>query len=268
MTQKFLYSRENRKEDTIISLGNLRIGQDLVFMAGPCSVEDNLDLMISIAKKVKDSGAKVFRAGAFKPRSSPYSFQGLGERGLKILNKVREETGLLIITEVMDTRDVDIVSKYSDIIQIGARNMQNFSLLKEVGKQNKPVLLKRGLSATLDEFLMSAEYIMKEGNTNVILCERGIRTFVDYTRNTLDLSIVPALKEKTHLPIVIDPSHATGYRSYVKSMSLASVAAGCDGLLLEVHINPDKAASDSKQTIDPEVFENIVNKSLSIKKIL
>ncbi|MBI5416499.1 3-deoxy-7-phosphoheptulonate synthase [Candidatus Poribacteria bacterium] len=255
-----LASREFKREDTKINFGNITIGnKKIVVMAGPCSVENN-NMMFEIAEKVKKSGAHVVRGGAFKPRTSPYDFQGLGEAGLKILAEVREKIGIPVITEVMDTRDVPLVMKYADIIQIGARNMQNFNLLKEVGKYKKPVLLKRGIAATIKEFLMSAEYIMSEGNNNVILCERGIRTFSEETRNTLDLSAVPVLKQLTHLPIVVDPSHATGKWILVEPMAKASIAAGCDGLIIEVHSNPEEALSDGAQSLIPEKFDDLMKK--------
>lgn len=268
MEDKFLYSRKNHEEDSVINVNGVRVGENVCIIAGPCSVEEDENLMIEIGKKVKEAGADMFRAGAFKPRTSPYSFQGMGEEGLKILSKVREETGLPIVTEVMDTSDVQLVSSYADVIQIGARNMQNFALLKAVGKQDKPVLLKRGLAAKIDEFLMAAEYIMKEGNHKVILCERGIRTFNDYTRNTLDLSIVPALKQRTHLPIIVDPSHGTGVRELVLPMSNASVASGADGLMIEAHNNPDKAVSDGAQTVDIDLLSGIISSVKNIKEIL
>lgn len=238
--------------------GGLHVGgKRIIVMAGPCSVE-NEKLLIDIAKKVKAAGATVLRGGAFKPRTSPYSFQGLGEKGLKFLAQARRETGLLIVTELMDVRDMSLVEKYSDIIQIGARNMQNFNLLKVVGQSRKPVLLKRGMSATLKELLMSAEYILAEGNFNVILCERGIRTFADYTRFTLDIAAIEALKTLSHLPVVIDPSHATGRWGLVSSCSLAAVAAGCDGLLVEVHPKPEEAFSDGAQSLLPDNFKDMM----------
>lgn len=256
--KKYLYSREYKKTDTIIDIKGIKIGgKDIVIIAGPCAV-DNSSYILETAKTVKRSGAKLLRGGAFKPRTSPYSFQGMGEKGLKILAKAGKETGLAIVSEVMDTKDVKLVEKYVDIIQIGARNMQNFSLLKAVGKSKKPILLKRGLSATLDEFLMAAEYIMKEGNKKVILCERGIRTFVKYTRNTLDLNIIPALKKETHLPIIVDPSHATGRTDLIIAMSKASVAAGADGLIIETHPEPKKAISDKDQTLNLKQFNQLM----------
>ncbi len=254
-----LASRDFRKEDSVIDIGGgVKVGGNrLVVMAGPCSVE-NRKLLIDIAKKVKKAGATVLRGGAFKPRTSPYSFQGLGEKGLKFLAEARKETGLKIVTELMDIRDIGLLCKYADIIQIGARNMQNFDLLKEVGKTKKPVLLKRGMSNTIKEFLMSAEYIMSEGNFNVILCERGIRTFEDSTRFTMDLSAVPVVKSLSHLPIIIDPSHATGRWGLVGSASKAAVAGGADGLIIEVHPNPEEAFSDGEQSLLPENFSKLM----------
>jgi 3-deoxy-7-phosphoheptulonate synthase len=228
-------------------------GDNFVVMAGPCSVESREQILLS-AEQVKKAGAKVLRGGAFKPRTSPYSFQGLEEEGLKLLAEARQKTGLLIITEVITPADVALVGEYTDILQIGARNMQNFVLLKEVGKLKKPVLLKRGQSSTLKELLMSAEYIMSQGNEQVILCERGIRTFEDYTRNTFDLSAVPALKELSHLPVIADPSHGTGVRSLVTPMAKAAIAAGADGLIVEVHPNPEEAFSDGAQSLTPDQF--------------
>ena len=254
-----LVSRDFRKENTVIDLGGgVRIGGDeVIVMAGPCSVEKE-ELLVDIAKKVKQAGAKVLRGGAFKPRTSPYSFQGLGEEGLKYLKNAKDETGLLIVTELMDIRNLELVEKYADIIQIGARNMQNFDLLKEVGRSKKPVLLKRGMSNTIKELLMSAEYILAEGNFNVILCERGIRTFEDATRFTLDLSAIPLVKNLSHLPIVADPSHATGKWGLVLPCAKAAVAAGSDGLLIEVHPNPEEAFSDGAQSLYPEKFGELM----------
>jgi 3-deoxy-7-phosphoheptulonate synthase len=226
---------------------------NFVVMAGPCSVESREQILLS-AELVKKAGAKVLRGGAFKPRTSPYAFQGLEEEGLKLLSEAREKTGLLIITEVITPTDVPLVSEYADILQIGARNMQNFALLKDVGKLKKPVLLKRGQSSTLKELLMSAEYIMSQGNEQVILCERGIRTFEEYTRNTCDLSAVPALKELSHLPVIVDPSHGTGVRSLVTSLAKAAVAVGADGLIIEMHPHPESAFSDGAQSLTPEQF--------------
>lgn len=239
--------------------GPVVIGNNhFVVMAGPCSVESRDQIMLS-AEQVKRAGAKILRGGAFKPRTSPYSFQGLEEEGLKLLAEARDKTGLHIITEVISPSDVALVAEYADILQIGARNMQNFPLLKEVGKIRKPVLLKRGMSSTLKELLMSAEYIMSEGNYDVILCERGIRTFEDYTRNTCDLSAVPALKELTHLPIIVDPSHGTGVRSLVLPLAKAAVAVGADGLIIEVHPNPEEAFSDGAQSLLPQQFEVLMD---------
>jgi 3-deoxy-7-phosphoheptulonate synthase len=228
-----------------------------VVMAGPCSVESREQLLLS-AEQVKKAGARILRGGAFKPRSSPYSFQGLEEEGLKLLAEARAKTGLSIITEVITPTDVPLVAEYADILQLGARNMQNFALLKEVGKYQKPILLKRGLSSTIKEWLMSAEYILSQGNGNVILCERGIRTFEDYTRNTCDLSAVPALKELSHLPVIVDPSHGTGVRSLVTPLAKAAVAVGADGLIIEVHPNPEKAFSDGAQSLNPTQFEELM----------
>ena len=253
-TSHKLASRDFKSEDSKVKIGNVVVGGDrVVIVAGPCAVESH-DQAMSIAKEVKKYGAVLFRGGAYKPRSSPYSFQGLEEEGLKILAKVREETGLGVVTEITSPAQADLMMEYVDAIQIGARNMQNFELLKCVGKMDKPVVLKRGLAATIQEWLMSAEYIMAGGNNNVILCERGIRTFEPYTRNTLDLSAIPVLKQLTHLPILIDPSHATGIREKVSPMARAAVAAGADALMIEVHNNPDQALSDGPQSLYPEQF--------------
>ncbi len=261
-----LVSREFHPHNTIIKVNGFEIGgNEIIVMAGPCSVESE-EQIIETAKSVKKSGAKILRGGAFKPRTSPYSFQGLGEEGLKLLKKAKEETGLPIITEVMDVRDVPLICKYADILQIGARNMQNYNLLKEVGKCRHSVLLKRGLSATVNEWLMSAEYIMSEGNYNIILCERGIRTFETITRNTLDLNAVPAVKELTHLPVVVDPSHGTGKYSLVAPMSKAAIAAGADGLILEVHPNPEKSVSDADQTISTKRFAKLMDELKLVAK--
>lgn len=249
----------NGSERTMIRVGKSVIGKGLVVIGGPCSVESE-EQLLETARKVKEAGADMLRGGVFKPRTSPYSFQGLGLKGLKILEKAKEETGLPIVSEVMDTRDVAWVSEYVDVLQIGARNMQNFSLLKEVGKANKPVLLKRGMHSTIEEWLNSAEYVLKEGNQDVILCERGIRTFETYTRNTLDLSAVPALRELTHLPVVVDPSHGTGKASLIEPMSMAAVASGADGLIIEVHRNPMEALSDKDQALTPTQFGELVRK--------
>ncbi len=250
---------KNKGKRTIVQVGNVKIGDDFVMIAGPCSVE-NEKQMITTAIAVKNAGANMLRGGAFKPRTSPYSFQGLGLKGLKILEMAKKETDLPIVTEVLDTRDVTWVSEYADVLQIGARNMQNYSLLKEVGKVGKPVLLKRGMYSTLNEWINCAEYILAEGNPNVILCERGIRTFETYTRNTLDLSIIPAVKEVTHLPIIVDPSHGMGKASLIEPMSLAAVAAGVDGLIIEVHYNPAEALSDKEQSLKPVDFKRIADK--------
>jgi 3-deoxy-7-phosphoheptulonate synthase len=244
-----------------VMIGNVPIGatQDVVLISGPCSVEDR-DGLLSIARSVRKAGARVLRGGAFKPRTSPYSFQGLGEEGLRLLADARAETGLPIITEIMDTRDLPLVERYADCLQIGSRNMQNFSLLKEVGRSKLPVLLKRGFSATINDVLMSAEYILNEGNPNVLLCERGIRTFETMTRNTLDLSAVPILKAKTRLPVVVDPTHGIGLREFIPSMALAAVAAGADALMIEVHDDPERARSDGEQALVPEVFSDLVQR--------
>lgn len=244
---------------SIIDVQGVKVGQDFVVIAGPCSVESEMQTM-KTALAVKEAGANMLRGGAFKPRTSPYAFQGLGLKGLKILDKARKETGLPIVTEVVDTRDVSWVSEYADVLQIGARNMQNFSLLREVGKSGKPILLKRGMYSTLEEWLNCAEYILAEGNPNVILCERGIRTFETYTRNTLDLSMVPAVHTETHLPLLIDPSHSTGILSMIEPMSIAALMAGADGLEIEVHIDPDNALSDKDQQLNPVQFSLLMKK--------
>ena len=253
-----LVSREAKAEDSVVRVGPVPVGgPDLVVMAGPCAVETR-EQTLAIARAVKSAGAHVLRGGAFKPRTSPYSFQGLGEEGLRYLAEAREETGLPVVTEALDTESVDLVERYADAIQIGARNMQNFSLLRRVGRAKKPVLLKRGLSATLEEFLMSAEYVLSEGNYAVILCERGVRTFSDFSRNTLDLSVVPAVKKMSHLPILVDPSHGTGRREKVAPLSRAAAAVGADGLMIEVHNDPDRALSDGAQSITPDMFADLV----------
>lgn len=253
-----LASRDFHPSDTIIDVDGVKVGGgNLAIIAGPCSVESEEQLM-TIAKTVKASGANMLRGGAFKPRTSPYSFQGMGEDGLKLLRKAKEETGLPIVTEIMDELNFDVVEEYADILQIGARNMQNFSLLKRAGKSHKTILLKRGLSATIEEFLMSAEYIMSKGNKKIILCERGIRTFETYTRNTLDISVIPAVKELSHLPILIDPSHASGRWAMIEPLSKASIACGADGLMIEVHHQPELAVSDGAQSLKPEKFENLM----------
>jgi 3-deoxy-7-phosphoheptulonate synthase len=253
-----LASREFKKENTEIDVRGIVIGgKKIPVMAGPCAVE-NKTVLAMIAEKVKAGGAAILRGGAYKPRTSPYSFQGLGEEGLEYLAEAREKTGLPIVTEIMDPRDLDVIARYADVIQIGARNMQNFRLLLEVGSAQKPVLLKRGLSSTIKEWLMSAEYIMSRGNHQVMLCERGIRTFETATRNTLDLSAVPVLKQLTHLPVVVDPSHGVGKRDLVAPMTKAAVAAGADALIIEVHTNPEEAMSDGDQSLKPDQFEQLM----------
>jgi 3-deoxy-7-phosphoheptulonate synthase len=253
-----LVSRETHPHSSIISVGEVNIGGAApVIMAGPCSVESE-EQALTIGHIVKGYGAKVFRGGAFKPRTSPYSFQGLGEEGLKILAKVRQETGLLIITEATDCENIELVEKYADIIQIGARNIQNYSLLRRAGQSFRPVVLKRGFATTIEELLMSAEYIMSEGNKEVILCERGIRTFSDNMRNTLDISAIPCIKEVSHLPVIVDPSHAAGKREYVVPLAKAAIAVGADGLLVEVHNDPPHAASDGRQSLYPEQFKQMM----------
>ena len=253
-----LVSREAKREDTVVSVGGVPVGGPRVaVVAGPCAVESERQA-IDIAREVVAAGATLYRGGAFKPRTSPYSFQGLGEPGLKILKKVREETGLPIVTEVLDTDTAELVAEYADCLQIGTRNMQNFALLKKVGRIRRPVLLKRGMSATIEEFLLSAEYLLSEGNYDVLLCERGVRTFADHTRNTLDLSVIPYVKRISHLPILVDPSHGTGKRLKVLPMSRAAVAAGSDGLLIEVHNHPEVALSDGPQALLPEMFAQLM----------
>jgi 3-deoxy-7-phosphoheptulonate synthase len=252
---------------TVVSVGPVRVGEGFVVIAGPCSVESERQAL-ETARAVKKAGANLLRGGAFKPRTSPYDFQGLGLKGLKILDLARRETGLPVVTEVTDPRDVSWVSEYADVLQIGTRNMQNFSLLKEVGKMNKPVLLKRGMYSTLKEWLSCAEYILAGGNSQVILCERGIRTFETYTRNTLDLSIVPAVKELSHLPIIVDPSHGTGRLSLIEPMSLAALAAGADGIIVEVHCNPAEALCDKDQALSPLLFNGLMNKLRRLKEAL
>lgn len=262
-----LANRLFHPDDTVLDIGGSVVGGETVaIMAGPCSVESE-EQILSIAEKVKESGATFLRGGAFKPRSSPYSFQGLREHGLELLKLAKEKTGLPIVTEVMSVSTIEEVSQYADVLQIGARNMQNFDLLKEVGKTDKPVLLKRGLSATIEEFLMSAEYIMAEGNQKVILCERGIRTFETFTRNTLDLSAIPALKKLSHLPVVVDPSHAAGMWWMVEPLSKAAIAVGADGLIIEVHNDPVNAKCDGQQSIKPERFDSLVKSLREIARV-
>jgi 3-deoxy-7-phosphoheptulonate synthase len=267
-----LVSRDVKEEDTVIRIptpsGDVNFGGGtLAIIGGPCAVETR-EQAFAVARAIKAAGARMFRGGAYKPRTSPYSFQGLGEPGLGILAEIRDELGMGIVTEAIDNESLDLVEKYADVIQIGARNMQNFSLLKRAGHAQKPVLLKRGMSATLDEFLMAAEYVMSEGNYNVILCERGVRTFSDFTRNTLDLSIVPAVQKRSHLPILVDPSHGTGKRHKVLPLSRAAVAAGADGLLIEVHHEPDRALSDGMQSILPEEFAQLIQEARAIASVL
>ncbi len=262
-----LVSREIHHDDSVIDVGKgVSIGGNkLAVMAGPCSIE-NLDMLYTIGRAVKKAGASILRGGAFKPRTSPYSFQGKGEEGLKYLKEVGDSLGMVTISEVMDTRDVELVAKYVDILQIGARNMQNFNLLKEIGGTKKPVLLKRGLASTVKDLLMSAEYILSEGNFNVMLCERGIRTFEDSTRNTLDISVVPLVKQLSHLPIIIDPSHAAGKWGLVPSLSKAAVAAGADGLIIEVHDRPEEAYSDGAQSLKPSTFATLMDELKPISR--
>ena len=269
VTQPYkLVSREAKPDDTIVSVGGIDVGGNgVVVVGGPCAVE-SLDQTRTIAEGVRRAGGQLFRGGAYKPRTSPYSFQGLGEPGLEILARVREEFDLPVVTEAIDHESLMLVDKHADCIQIGARNMQNFALLKSAGRARKPVLLKRGMSATLEELLLSAEYIMSEGNYNVILCERGVRTFADHTRNTLDLSVVPAIKRMSHLPIVVDPSHGTGKRTKVLPMSRAAIAVGADGVLIEVHHKPEEALSDGPQAILPEAFEQLVREVDAIARVL
>ena len=267
MNKLRLTSKSEEHQKTIIDVAGVKIGQDLTIIAGPCSVETEKQV-VGTALAIKEAGANILRGGAFKPRTSPYDFQGLGLAGLKLLKKAGQESGLPIITEVIDPRDVSWVCEYADIVQIGARNMQNFSLLQEVGKTDKPVLLKRGMHSTLSEWLNCAEYILSEGNPNVILCERGIRTFETHTRNTLDLSAIPSVQGIAHLPIVVDPSHGTGRRDLVEPMCLASIAAGADGLLIEVHICPDEARCDGAQSLTPEMFAKLVTKMKMMDKCI
>lgn len=262
-----LYSRESKATDTVVSFGGVNIGNgDLIVIAGPCSVESEKQI-IEIAEKVKTAGATMLRGGAYKPRTSPYDFQGLESKGLEFLIKAKNETGLPIVSEIMDASNLDLFEDV-DVLQVGARNMQNFALLKALGKTKKPILLKRGISATYSEFLTSAEYILSEGNPNVILCERGIRTFETYTRNTMDISAIPVLKKLSHLPVLADPSHASGRSELVGSLTLAAVAAGADGLMLEVHSNPSESVSDGKQSITPEQFAELMTRITDLKSAL
>ncbi len=265
VTEQFrLASRENKKENTVIRIGEVILGSnEIVTIAGPCAIESEKQIM-TIAKIVKDTGAKILRGGAFKPRTSPYSFQGMGEEGLKLLRKAGDEFDLAVITEVMDPGRIDLIYKYTDIFQLGSRNMQNFPLLRELGKVDKPVMIKRGMSATIDEWLMAAEYILASGNERVMVCERGIRTFETSTRNTFDLSAIPVIHQRSHLPVIADPSHATGIRDKVIPMALAAVAAGTDGLMVEVHHDPSSAMSDGPQSLLPEQFSELM---MQVKKI-
>lgn len=257
-------SRKTKPEDTIVNINGIKVGgSDIVVIAGPCAVESR-EQLFETARSVKAGGANILRGGAFKPRSSPYNFQGLGEEGLKLLAEIRKETGLPIVTEVMDTRQVELVASYADMIQIGSRNMQNYPLLKEAGMCRKPVLLKRGMMATVDEFLLAAEYVLHQGNDQVILCERGIRTFETSTRNTLDLSAVPMLKRLSHLPVIVDPSHGTGLRWMVPSMARAAIAVGADGLIMEVHYRPEEALCDGHQSLSLDEFSQLMS---SLNKI-
>ncbi|WP_022819169.1 3-deoxy-7-phosphoheptulonate synthase [Fusobacterium russii] len=264
-------SREFKKEDSIIEIKGHKIGaSNFMYIAGPCSVE-NKEMLSRIAKRAKENGAHILRGGAYKPRTSPYDFQGLGEQGLKYLREVADENNMLVVTEAMDTENLDLVCKYTDIVQIGARNMQNFSLLKKLGNIDKPILLKRGLSATINEFLMSAEYIVAHGNRNVILCERGIRTFETTTRNTLDINAIALIKQEAHLPIIVDASHGTGKRTLVEPVTLAGVIAGADGAMVEVHENPECALSDGPQSLNFEMFDRLskkLKKTLSFREEL
>jgi 3-deoxy-7-phosphoheptulonate synthase len=256
-----LVSRDVKQEDTIIHFPGTHAtigGRDLAVIAGPCSIESR-EQAFAVAEQIALAGAQFFRGGAYKPRTSPYAFQGMGEEGLKIMAEIRDKFGLRIVTEALDNESLDLVADYADVIQIGARNMQNFSLLKRAGKKRKPVLVKRGMSATLDELLMAAEYVMSEGNYQVILCERGVRTFADHTRNTLDLSIVPAVQRLSHLPIIVDPSHGTGKRNMVLPLARAGIAVGADGLMIEVHHAPDKALSDGAQSLYPDQFVELMD---------
>jgi len=267
-----LVSRETKEEDSVLRIptpsGDVLVGgEKIALVAGPCAVETE-EQCFTIADRLQKTGVRLFRGGAYKPRTSPYSFQGHGESGLKILSNVRKKYGFGIITEAIDNESLDLVEEYADVIQIGARNMQNFSLLKRAGRAKKPVLLKRGMSATLDEFLMAAEYILSEGNYNVMLCERGVRTFADHSRNTLDLSVIPAVKKRSHLPILVDPSHGTGVRHKVLPLARAAVAAGADGLLVEVHHEPEKALSDGMQSLLPEDFAVLVEEVRQIAAVL
>ncbi|NDJ78787.1 MAG: 3-deoxy-7-phosphoheptulonate synthase [Chloroflexi bacterium] len=261
-------SREYHPDDTLIPLNGIQVGsEDLAIIAGPCSVEDRVQI-IETAHAVREAGATALRGGAFKPRTSPYAFQGLGEEGLQYLAEAREETGLPIVTEIMDPQLVPMVCQYADVLQIGARNMQNYTLLHAVGESQHPVLLKRGMSSTVEELLMAAEYILSHGNTRVMLCERGIRTFETATRNTFDINAIPVLKEISHLPVIADPSHATGKWEYVEKVSMAAIAAGADGLIIEVHLDPENAQSDGRQSLKPERFAALVEKAKQLAPVV
>jgi 3-deoxy-7-phosphoheptulonate synthase len=265
-----LVSRDVKPENTVVHFGGSTAtmgGRNFAVVAGPCAIE-NREQAFAVAERVARAGAQFFRGGAYKPRTSPYSFQGLGEDGLRIMSEIRDQYGLKIVTEAIDNESLELVDEYADVIQIGARNMQNFSLLRRAGRAKKPVLLKRGMSATLEEFLMAAEYIMSEGNYNVILCERGVRTFADHTRNTLDLSLIPAVQRLSHLPILVDPSHGTGKRNKVTPMSRAAAAVGADGILVEVHNQPDKALSDGMQSLYPEQFDDLMTQVRQIAAVV
>ena len=263
-----LASRDFKTEPSVVEVNGVAVGGGrLAVIAGPCSVEGR-EMLLDTAQKIREAGATLLRGGAFKPRTSPYSFQGLGEEGLRYLAEVREVTGLPVVTELMDPRDAELIMKYADMVQIGARNMQNFRLLKEVGMHHKPVLLKRGMSSTIKELLMSAEYIMSEGNYNIVLCERGIRTFEDYTRNTLDLSAVPSLKQLTHLPVIVDPSHGTGKWDLVGPLALAAIAVGADGIMVEVHPQPEMALSDGPQALIPDRFSTLMEQIRALAPIV
>ena len=269
ITEPFkLASRTFKKEDTIITIGDVQIGgNEVVMMAGPCSVE-NEDQIFKLAEIVSNAGAKILRGGAFKPRTSPYSFQGMGEEGLKLLRKAADKYNLFVITEVMENAQISLISEYTDIFQVGARNMQNFPLLNELGKTTKPVMLKRGLAATVEDWLMSAEYVLSNGNRNLMLCERGIRTFETYTRNTFDLSAIPVVHIKSHLPVIADPSNATGLRDKVLPMARAAVAAGADGLMVEVHHDPEHALSDGPQALLPDQFTELMEQVKLIAQVI
>jgi 3-deoxy-7-phosphoheptulonate synthase len=263
-----LVSREAKRENTVVSVGGVPVGGErIAVVAGPCAVESE-EQALEIGRRVREAGASLYRGGAFKPRTSPYSFQGLGKRGLEILALVRRETGLPIITEVLDTESVDLVAEYADCLQVGARNMQNFSLLKRLGRLRKPVLLKRGMSATIEELLLSAEYLLAGGNYEVVLCERGVRTFANHTRNTLDLSAIPYVQRISHLPILVDPSHGTGKRAKVLPLSRAAIAAGADGLLIEVHHEPERALSDGPQAILPDMFRELMGEMARLAPVV